>query len=134
MNGLFPVSGTLLPEDCEWSDWGAWTQCSVSCTRTPKSLEGTRPRQGAFGGIVSPDVGTQQRIRYIQKQPKFGGIPCDELRDGLQLIRCRSETPCTAKDNAIATDLGSVEYEGKINLNYFHEKYMRKIKFLLTIR
>ena len=66
-----------------------------------------------MSGEVLQDVGTQQRIRTIKKQAKYGGTPCDELRDGVQLIRCRAETPCSLKPNTITTEQPFFEYEGK---------------------
>ena len=105
----FYFEGALLPEDCEWSDWGPWTQCSITCSRTPKSLSS----DSRLSGEVLQDVGTQQRIRTIKKQAKYGGTPCDELRDGVQLIRCRAETPCSTKPNTIATEQPFFEYEGR---------------------
>ena len=45
---------------------------------------------------------------------KYGGTACDELRDGVQLIRCRAETPCSTRPNIISTEQPFFEYEGKI--------------------
>ena len=112
---MISFTGALLPEDCEWSDWGPWTQCSVTCSRTPKSLSS----DSRLSGEVLADVGTQQRIRTIKKQAKYGGTACDELRDGVQLIRCRAETPCSTRPNIIATEQPFFEYEGKVQSTTF---------------
>ena len=85
-----------------------------------------------MSGEVLQDVGTQQRIRTIKKQAKYGGTSCDELRDGVQLIRCRAETPCSPKPITITTEQPFFEYEGKISfenilsLQHSLQKIIRK--------
>ena len=62
-------------------------------------------------------MGTQQRVRTISKEAKHNGTPCDELRDGVQLIRCRAETQCPATRNFIS-DESPFEYDGKIYITF----------------
>jgi len=57
-----------VPVDCEWDDYGNWTQCSKSC-----------------GG------GTQIRTREIKTQARNGGARCDGTNTDLQLC---NEFPC----------------------------------------
>ena len=56
-------------------------------------------------------------MRTISKESKHNGTPCDELRDGVQLIRCRAETQCPATRNFIS-DESPFEYEGKICITF----------------
>ena len=94
----------------------------MTCSqRSPKSLSSDSRETR-----LSQDIGTQQRIRTIQKQPKYGGRPCDELRDGVQLIRCRAETPCATRNEL--PDETIPEYEGKAILTLYiftilHERH-----------
>ena len=112
LNTFLIFSGTILPEDCEWSSWGPFSQCSVSCSRSPKSLSSD---SFSTDGLLQ-DVGTQQRIRTIRKQAKNGGTPCDELRDGVQLIRCRAETPCATRNKPFVSDEATLEKEGRLKI------------------
>ena len=44
--------------NCQWSAWGEWSKCSVTC--------GT-----------DASAGTRERFRNIETEGKYGGRPCD---------------------------------------------------------
>ena len=60
-----------VPIDCEWGEYGNWTQCSKSC-----------------------NGGTQVRTREIVTQALNGGEQCDGTNTDLQLC---NEFPCPSK-------------------------------------
>ena len=60
-----------ISENCEWNDFGAWTECDKDC-----------------GG------GAQSRTRTVFKTEKFGGKPCDG--EANEERKC-NENPCAGR-------------------------------------
>ena len=49
--------GLFYIVDCQWSDWGPWNKCSLTC--------------GEFGS------GTIERCRHVHRKEDHGGKPCN---------------------------------------------------------
>jgi len=64
---------TCPPQDCEWSPWGDYSDCSADC-----------------------DGGTKTRERSIQQESRGGGEPCRE-EDSSETNTCNTQ-PCKAID------------------------------------
>eukprot|EP00731_Ephydatia_muelleri_P026831 Em0018g931a len=65
------------PIDCQWTDWGNWSRCSVTC-----------------------DGGTQTRSRQFLVSAQYGGKAC--VGDSVQTAACNSQpcpNPCKDRGN-----------------------------------
>ena len=69
--------------DCEWSDWGEWSKCSVSC--------GDYLKQG-----------TNKRFRHIHTEAKFNGEECNgENMESRNCPHADCEYHCEKKRNDV---------------------------------
>mmetsp|Transcript_52282 Transcript_52282/g.114761 ORF Transcript_52282/g.114761 Transcript_52282/m.114761 type:complete len:800 (+) Transcript_52282:93-2492(+) len=67
-----PCNQHSCPMDCVLGEWSGWSQCSKPC-----------------GG------GSQMRIRDVEQEPQYNGIPCGETQESRMCNQDKCESECT---------------------------------------